>query len=206
VSRAATVEGDDRLRLFLALELPEDVDRALRGWRERYLTRARPADTLHVTLAFLGSRPRSELEAILGALRESAAETAPFVLEPVRYRETRSVGMLVLDDPSGEATRLATRLHGRLEELRVYRREARPWLPHITVVRFRERPRRGSLRSRERTRSTPPLPEIELFVPSGAAAFLSRLHPSGARYEVIESCSLDARPEDRSVEDVESGG
>jgi 2'-5' RNA ligase len=195
VNEAATVEGDERLRLFLALELPEDVTSALEGWRERHLQRVRAAATLHVTLAFLGHRPRSELEAILGALRESAAETAPFELEPVRYRETRSVGMLVLDDSSGEATRLATRLHGRLEELGVYRREGRPWLPHVTVVRFRERPRLA-----------PPLPEIESFVPSGAAAFLSRLHPSGARYEVIESCSLDARPEDRSVEDVESGG
>jgi 2'-5' RNA ligase len=200
VNAAATVEGDERLRLFLALELPADVDAALRAWRERHLVGARPADTLHVTLAFLGSRPRSELEVVLGALRESAAETASFELEPVRYRETRSVGMLVLDDPSGEATRLATRLQGRLEELGVYRREARPWLPHLTVVRFRERPRLA-----------PPLPEISPFAPSGAAAFLSRLHPSGARYEVIESWSLEAVSDkagsgNRPVEDVESGG
>jgi RNA 2',3'-cyclic 3'-phosphodiesterase len=195
VNAAATVERDERLRLFLALELPTDVDAALRTWRERHLAAARPADTLHVTLAFLGSQPRSELEVVLDALRESAAETARFELEPVRYRETRSVGMFVLDDPSGEATRLATRLQERLEELGVYRREARPWLPHLTVVRFRERPRLA-----------PPLPEIGPFAPSGAAAFLSRLHPTGARYEVIESCSLKKRPDDRPVEDVESGG
>jgi 2'-5' RNA ligase len=195
VNAAATVERDERLRLFLALELPEDVDGALRAWRERHLAGARPADTLHVTLAFLGHRPRAELDGIIGALRSSAAETASFVLEPVRYRETRSVGMLVLDDPSGEATRLAERLQGRLEELRVYRPEGRSWLPHVTVVRFRERPR-----------LEPPLPEIGPFAPSGAAAFLSRLHPSGARYEVIESCSLEARPNERPAEDVESGG
>ena len=195
MNAAATVEGDERLRLFLALELPADVDAALRAWRERHLIRARPANTLHVTLAFLGRRPRSELDAVLGALRESAAETAPFELEPVRYRETRSVGMLVLDDPSGEAIQLATRLQGRLEKLGVYRREARAWLPHLTVVRFRERPRLA-----------PPLPEIGPFAPSGAAAFLSRLHPSGARYEVIESCPLEVRSGNRPVEDVESGG
>ena len=200
MKRAATVGRDERLRLFLALELPEDVTSALEAWRMRHLRLVRPADTLHVTLAFLGHRPRSEIDGVLGALRESAAETAPFRLEPVRYRETRSVGMLVLDDASGEATRLATRLQGRLEKLRVYRPEARPWLPHVTVVRFRKRPGLA-----------PPLPEIEPFVPSGAAAFLSRLHPSGARYEVIESCSLDAvsnktGPEARPVEDVESGG
>jgi RNA 2',3'-cyclic 3'-phosphodiesterase len=191
VRRAATVEGDERLRLFLALELPDGVAEALRAWGERHLERGRPVETFHVTLAFLGSRPRAELDGVVGALRESAAEAAPGPLEPVSYRETRSVGMLVLDDPSGAATRLAERLQGRLERLGVYRREARPWLPHVTVLRFRERPRLH-----------PPLPETGTFVPSGAAAFLSRLHRSGARYEVIESCPLQASPE----EEVEWGG
>jgi 2'-5' RNA ligase len=179
VSGGATVEGDERLRLFLALELPVDVAAELRQWGERHLERGRPAESLHVTLAFLGSRPRSDLDAILRALRETAAATGPFTLAPVRYRETRSVAMLVLDDPSREATLLAERLQGRLEKLGVYRREGRPWLPHVTVLRFRERPRLA-----------PPLPDVGPFAPSGAAAFLSRLHPSGARYEVLESCSL----------------
>jgi 2'-5' RNA ligase len=179
VSEGATVGGDERLRLFLALELPAGVVEELGRWGRQRLSRGRRLESLHVTLAFLGSRPRSELDAILDILRAGAGATAPFVLEPVRYRETRSVGMLVLDDPSGEATRLAGRLHERLEGLGVYRREDRPWLPHVTVLRFRERPRLA-----------PPLPGIGAFAPSGAAAFLSRLHPSGARYEVLESCSL----------------
>jgi len=179
VSEAATVEGDEKLRLFLALELPDEVVSALVAWGKRYLERGRPVGSFHVTLAFLGSRPRSELAAILAALRAAAAAAVPFTLAPLRYRETRSVGMLVLDDPSGEAVRLAERVQSRLEEIGVYRREARPWLPHVTVLRFRERPR-----------LSPPVPEIPPFAPSGAAAFLSRLHPSGVRYEVLESCSL----------------
>lgn len=179
MSGAATVEGDAPVRLFLALVLPGDVAAALAEWGRRELTRGRTLDSFHVTLAFLGSQPRARLDSILGALRAEAGRTSQFVLEPVRYRETRSVGMLVLADQSGEATRLAGRLHGRLEELGVYEPERRPWLPHVTVVRFRERPRLD-----------PPLPEIGPFAPSGAAAFLSRLHPSGARYEILESCSL----------------
>ena len=136
-------------------------------------------ETFHVTLAFLGARPRSELDGILGVLRQAAAATGPISLSPVRYRETRSVGMVVLDDRSGEATGLAGRLQERLEGLGVYERESRPWLPHVTVLRFRERPR-----------LSPPLPSLDPFAPSGAAAFLSRLHPSGARCEVLESCPL----------------
>ena len=61
--------------------------------------------------------------------------------------------MLVLDDEAGARQRSPHALHERLEQLGVYQREARPWLPHVTVLRFRERPR---LR--------PPLPELGSFV------------------------------------------
>jgi 2'-5' RNA ligase len=179
VSEAGTVEGDERLRLFLALELPEAVSEELHRWSEERLEGGRVLDSFHITLAFLGTQPRSELPEILEALREAAADATPFTLTPVRYRETRSVGMLVLADPSRGATRLAGNVHRRLEELGVYRREARPWLPHVTVLRFRERPR-----------LSPPLPEIGPFAPSEAAAFLSRLHRSGAHYEVLQRFHL----------------
>ena len=179
MSAGGTVEEDDRLRLFLALELPPDVAAGLVSWGKRHLVGGRPVSSFHITLAFLGEQPRPSLGRIVRTLREEAAETSPLRLEPVRYRETRTVGMLVLADPSGEATRLAVRLQERLQDAGVYRREARPWLPHVTVVRFSQRPRLN-----------PPLPKIGPFAPSGAAALLSRLHPSGARYEVLESCSL----------------
>ena len=108
---------------------------------------------------------------IVESLCESAAESDPIELEPLRYRETRSVGMLVLADVGDEASRLASRLQARLERLGVYERESRPWLPHVTVLRFQERPR-----------LSPPLPAIGRFSPSGAA-FLTRLRRSGAQYE-----------------------
>lgn len=179
MSGAASVGADDRLRLFLALELPTETTRALERWSAEHVTRGRPAETFHVTLAFLGSQPRPALAGIVEVLRREAAATEPFVLEVARYRETRSVGMLVLDDPSGRASALAERVQRGLEGLGVYERERRAWLPHLTVVRFRERPRLA-----------PPLPGTGTFVPSGAAAFLSRLRPTGARHEVLESCPI----------------
>jgi 2'-5' RNA ligase len=179
VTLPATVEADDPIRLFLALELPDEVVAELVRWGKQHVGRGRPVESFHVTLAFLGSQPRAALEPITAALRRQALSTEPFQLEPVRYRETRSVGMLVLADPSGRATSLAERVQRDLEDLGVYVRERRRWLPHVTVVRFRERPLLD-----------PPLPEIGPFAPSGAAALLSRLHPTGAQYEVLESCSL----------------
>jgi 2'-5' RNA ligase len=87
--------------------------------------------------------------------------------------------MLVLTDLDGTAGRLAADLHGRLERLGVYEPERRAWLPHVTVARFRERPR---LR--------PALPELGEFVPSDAAAYHSLLRSTGAQYVVVESCAL----------------
>jgi 2'-5' RNA ligase len=87
--------------------------------------------------------------------------------------------MLVLDDEGGRATRIAEDLQERLEGIGVYRRERRPWLPHITVVRFRERPR---LR--------PPVPDLGAFGPSDAAVYHSALRPDGAQYTVLESVAL----------------
>ena len=134
--------GDERIRLFCALQLPGDALDRLAEWQARALrgssVRVVPRENLHVTLAFLGSRPAGEVGAIATELRSAAAASAPFELRPVRYRETRKVGMIVLDDPSGAATALAEDVQTRLERLGVYRRERRRWLPHVTVSRFRE--------------------------------------------------------------------
>jgi 2'-5' RNA ligase len=178
-----SVGEDDRVRLFLALQPDSTTLDVLERWVGEHIHGGRvvPRDHLHVTLAFLGSRPSSELDRIVGALHDAVGRPRRIAFEPARWRETRSVGMVVLRDLTGEATALAGRLHDRLAALGVYLPEARPWQPHLTVLRFRERPRLH-----------PPLPETGTFVPSGAAAYLSRLHPSGARYEVLASVSLTA--------------
>jgi 2'-5' RNA ligase len=181
VKAAGSVESHESLRLFCALRLPEDILDRLRAWQDEHVRAGRPVarTNLHVTLAFLGHRPSAELAGIVEATGAAAAAARAIRLEPVRYRETRSVGMLVLRDENDAATALADDLHCRLEALGVYRREQRAWLPHLTVVRFREQPRLA-----------PPLPELEPFSPSDAAVYLSRLRSSGAQYEVVQSFAL----------------
>jgi RNA 2',3'-cyclic 3'-phosphodiesterase len=182
VTPPGSVGRNERLRLFLALRLPASVLDALDTWSGNHLAgsgRRVARDHLHITLAFLGSRPAGELADVVAALRAAASRASKLQLAARRWRETRNVGMVVLEDAGGAAASVAADLHDRLEALGVYRREARPWLPHVTVLRFRERPRLA-----------PPLPELGSFAPSDAAAYLSRLHPSGARYEVLESTPL----------------
>ena len=184
MSSAATVGGRERLRLFCALRLPEPTIVALATWQQEVFAGSRRVrllgrEQLHVTLAFLGSRSREDLDPIADELRAAARAAAVPILSVRSYRETRSVGMLVCDDEDGRATTLAVDLHERLERLGVYERERREWLPHVTVIRFRERPR---LR--------PPLPELGAVVTSEAAVYMSVLRPSGAQYEVLESAAV----------------
>jgi RNA 2',3'-cyclic 3'-phosphodiesterase len=181
VSSPGSVSGDERLRLFCALRLPEDVLDRIGPWQAEHLRDGRivPREHLHITLAFLGGRPGAELPAITAALQTAARAAGEIVLSARRYRETRSVGMLVLDDSTGEGGRLAERLFEGLEALGVYERERRPWLPHVTVLRFRAAPKLA-----------PPVPDLGSFSPSDAAVYISRLRPSGAQYDVLERVAL----------------
>jgi RNA 2',3'-cyclic 3'-phosphodiesterase len=184
VSGAASVGGRERLRLFCALRLPDSVVKRLSRWQADVFDgagiRVVAPEHLHVTLAFLGSRPTEELDAIARDLRAAAGAAAPARLTVVQYRETRSVAMLACEDEGGRATALAADLHARLEQLGAYERERRPWLPHVTVARFRRRPR-----------LQPALPELGAFMTSEAAVYMSVLRPSGAQYEVLQSVALE---------------
>jgi 2'-5' RNA ligase len=124
---------------------------------------------------------------IAAALRDAAGGASGLRFTLRGYRETRSVGMLTFDDDAGRGAELAKRLFDGLEALGVYRREARQWLPHVTVLRFQRD--RGF---RERPRLHPALPELGEVVPSDAAVFISRLRPGGAQYDVLEAVALAA--------------
>src|SRR5438067_13106955 len=104
------------MRLFCALRLPGSTVEHLAGWQAGELRGGRivPPDHLHVTLAFLGSRPAGELPAIAGALRDAASGARGLRLHLRGYRETRRVGLLTFDDEGGRATGLAARLREAL--------------------------------------------------------------------------------------------
>ena len=190
MSSSGNLEADVRLRLFCALRLPSDIVGRLVSWQQTAFAdadvRILPPDHLHVTLAFLGSRSSSDVEAVANALRGVARDARQPLLRVRRYRETARVAMLALgeelvpgDAYVGRANELAGDLMRRLEKLGVYRRERRGWLPHVTVARFRAQPK-----------LSPELPGLGAFSPSEVALYSSVLLQTGARYEVLESWSL----------------
>ena len=92
------MDGDERLRLFLALRLPDDVVASIAEWQERELHgRLVPPGNLHITLAFLGSRPAGELPTILCVFEDAVRDAAAPSFEVVRWRERRAAGMSQVD-------------------------------------------------------------------------------------------------------------
>ncbi len=131
------------LRLFVACDLPPEAERAVRDWRRRELSRhddLRLMPTLHLTLAFLGAVDAtrvSDLERILGGVRWSRAEcrfSEPLFL-PAHGK--RRVVALELDDPGGTLRDLQGEVAAGLASEGLYQPGKRPWLPHVTVARFR---------------------------------------------------------------------
>lgn len=176
MTRPARVTGDEHVRLFCGLRLPDAAAEAIVSWQAAALSAGRvvPRENLHFTLAFLGRQPRSRVDEVVEVLRRRCAGTDPPAFTVERYRETGSVGMLVFSRDEG-AERLALGLQRDL----LARAERDTWLPHVTVLRFRERPR---LR--------PELPDPGRVVTSEAAAYLSVLRPTGAEYVVLETVRL----------------
>src|SRR4029079_12171213 len=69
MNQTASVGGRERLRLFCALRLPDDTVDELSLWQAEAFgrldgVRVLGREQLHVTLAFLGSRPAAELDSI----------------------------------------------------------------------------------------------------------------------------------------------
>ncbi len=181
---------DERVRLFVALELPQAVRDALISWREEVLTRVRDlrhlsADSLHVTLCFLGWRTGAEIEAIAAACEVLAAHPAPRLsLADSRWLPPRRPRVLAVElhDPATSLTRAQAVLSDVLAAGGWYQPEKRAYLPHVTVARVT----RGGRVPRSQL---PPLPALE-FRAGRITLFRSRLLRSGARYEPLATVQL----------------
>ena len=108
--------------------------------------RAPAAETLHVTLCFLGyvaERRIGEVAAIVEGLEprpvEMRFEVDPLGIPPRRPR------LYAASAPSEAAGKLAKELSGRLEAARLYKPEKRSFWSHVTIARVRpERTQRES--------------------------------------------------------------
>ena len=182
--------SDERVRLFVALELPDTARDALSDWRDRALSgapglRSLSADSLHVTLCFLGWRDGGEVASIAGACGELSSEAAPRLsLGGARWLPPRRPRVLAVElrDPSEALAGVQSALSARLAAGGWYRPEKRPYLAHVTVARVA----RGGRVPRE---PLPPVPPLD-FGASIVTLFRSRLMRGGAAYEPLARIEL----------------
>lgn len=175
------------MRLFVALELPGDVVDGLVEWgrrTDRDRLRLLPRESLHVTLAFLGSRPDEEAAAIGAAIVACCAPVPGLSVRGTAWLGRGSALALDLADAGGACVALQGSVSEALAALGAYEPEDRPFRPHVTVARVRK----GAGNVRRRTLPDPP--DLGTFGAVSITLFESRPTPEGPSYRRHTACAL----------------
>jgi 2'-5' RNA ligase len=185
-----------RARLFVALDLPEDVRDGIAAWGRAQLgdpaLRPVPRESLHITLAFLGYMPERDIER-LSEIVTAVDASAPLLRlgDPLAKPSPGRPRVFALPADSPDTVALQKRLEEKLVAERLYKPEKRPFWPHVTVARTRGEGR-GSKRPRPVERLPGKLPAKLLPPILGVRLTLyrSELQPLGARYTPLAQVEL----------------
>lgn len=187
-----------RARLFVALDLPDAVRRAIATWgrtalADPALRPVRPG-SLHITLAFLGWLPEKEIPRLEEIVEASAGEAPSIQLSgPARRPERGRPRLFALPADSPGTIALQGVLEENLVAGRLYEPEKRPFWPHVTVARVR-REERGSKRPAPVSNLPGPLPQglLQPAVCRRMTLYRSELQPQGAQYTPLAQVELPA--------------
>lgn len=191
-------EREPRVRLFVALDLPEEVKAGIAAWGKRELRDPglRPVveRSLHITFAFLGHRPEAQVDEIAAVVRESGGPAAAVeLLEPQQRPLQGRARVYALPARSEGAEALQAGLQRRLVEAGLYEAEKRPFWPHVTVARVRAEGH-GSRRPALVEKPPKSLPQdlLRPFEAVRLSLYRSELQPRGARYVPLAQVELSA--------------
>ena len=193
-----------RARLFVALDLPQDVRVGLVDWQRTAL--ADPAlrvvrpEALHMTLVFLGYHAEKEIKAIAKAAFgiDAQAPAVELAREPVGVPGGKRPRLIALAAHSDEAVALQKQVEERLAEADFYEPEKRPFWPHLTMARVKPEAPRSRKPALIRTEPHP-LPEhmFRFFRPTRLVLFKSHLRRTGAEYEAMAELELPTAGDDQ---------
>jgi 2'-5' RNA ligase len=201
------------MRLFVAIPVPAEPAQAIvalalatikHDRRTALASSARPrlmhpAD-LHLTLFFLGTTPGERLPEIEAALREIASPQLS--IETGAMGAFARAGAVYLDVDRSEGLRgLAEAVAQRMESCG-FRRDARPYHPHITVARA---PRSAALaieRQLSKPGSSQKSPSALRFYADRFNLYRTSPQSGDPRYETLESFPLLQVPLDRASQEM----
>ena len=196
-----------RARLFIALDLPQDVRSGVVDWQQTAL--ADPAlrivrpEALHITLVFLGYQAEKDRKGIARAAFATEAEAPAVELqaEPIGVPPGKRPRLIALGANSEETLALQAGVQERLVAGGFYEPEKRPFWPHLTVARVK--PEAPKSRKPALIRTEPhPLPEhmFRFFRPTRLVLFKSHLRRTGAEYEPMAELELPTAHDDQETE------
>jgi 2'-5' RNA ligase len=187
-----------RVRLFVALDLPDWLREGVVRWQAQELTdpalRVVEPANLHLTLAFLGYIPEKEVGAVAEIVHRCEAPAPRVQLRPEPVGKPRNrPSFFAFDADSPQTVALQAELESRLASARLHEPEKRPFWPHLTVARVRKE-RRGSKRPARVERVPGALPEAlcEAFRGVRITLYRSILRPQGAEYAPLAQLELPA--------------
>jgi len=188
-----------RARLFVALDLPEEVRAGIAAWGRRQLRdpALRPVrqQSLHVTLAFLGWRAEEQIPRLAEIAAAAGGAPAPSLAlsGPVGRPEHGRPRLFALSVESPATVALQATLERRLVGEGLYEPDSRPFWPHVTVARVR-REERGSRRPAPVEKLPGALPQdlLQPAVCRRLTLYRSQLQPQGAQYTPLAQVELPA--------------
>lgn len=183
----------EALRLFFAL-WPEDatrdaLDRTGKWLHQRWGGRRMRAETVHITLAFLGETPAERLDVLLACADSVHTGAYDLVLDQAGYWRHNRIGWLGASEMPPRHLDLVQALTAALKAAD-FPVDSRPHVPHVTLLR--------KSRGGEVPTCTPVIWPIRDFV-----LVRSVLEFDGAHYEVVRRWPLGKRP--ASEGDCDSG-
>jgi 2'-5' RNA ligase len=134
-----TEAGEPKLlRLFFAL-WPDDATRDVlnrtgKRLHKHWGGRVMRADTLHITLAFLGNTSASQLDALLPHIETVHAGAFELVLDQAGYWRHKRIGWLGASETPPQHVELVGALNAALQAAG-FVVDVRPHVPHITLLR-----------------------------------------------------------------------
>jgi len=128
----------DTLRLFFAL-WPDDATRDALNRTGKWLQqhwggRRMRADTLHITLAFLGSTPADQLDALAACADTVRTDAFELILDQAGYWRHNRIGWLGVSQTPSQHTELVDALNNALQGAG-FAVDVRPHVPHVTLLR-----------------------------------------------------------------------
>ncbi len=190
----------EKIRAFIAIELPDAVRAALSGVQDRLRAERHPyvkwvdPGGIHLTLKFLGNIDAEKVSPITEAIARAAQGVSPFHLQlkglgafPNRRRP-----QVIWVAATGDVERLASLQKGIDRSLVAlgFSPESRPFTAHLTLGRLRERASAGE-RQRIGESLMTSQPEEVPFQAGEISLMRSTLTPSGAIYSRISSIPLE---------------